>query len=155
MLHGGHIRHNLLKNHVFPLNGSLQIDDIMPRGKDFRCQVVEISLDLTFFRKKRYNTTLWHDCAIEVITMKRKLILITLVLGFSIFYGAICPQLCPSDQDNLGFILNANCLLFVSILAGFSILSSLLLIGNIPFKNISSTPEEFIPSLFRPPRFLS
>jgi hypothetical protein len=40
-------------------------------------------------------------------------------------------------------------------MASLSILPSLLLIGLIPFKNIHSTPEEFVPSLFRPPRFLA
>lgn len=111
--------------------------------------------DLTFFFWSLYNATLWHDYAIEVITMKRKLILISLVLGFSLFYSAICPQLCPSDQHTFGFVSNANCLFFVITIASLSILSSLVLIGLISFNNINSTPEEFIPSLFRPPRFHS
>lgn len=108
--------------------------------------------ELTSLIQKGYNITLWYNYAIEVITMKLKLLLISLVLGFSIFYSAICPQLCPSDQDSLGFVLNANCLILVFIMAGLSMLSSLLLIGLITFKNIHSTHKEFLPSLFRPPR---
>lgn len=87
--------------------------------------------------------------------MKKKYLIVVVALGFGIIYSLLCPQLCPSDLHGLDSVSGANCSSFIHYGSGLSVLSSLPLMGLLLLIMITSTPEEFVLSPFRPPRFFS
>jgi hypothetical protein len=91
--------------------------------------------------------------------MRKKALFICLILGFALFFNALCPQLCSSDLLGLDFTQDGQCSTsFHSSaysVAGASIVFILPLIGVFFFKNTTFVQKEFILSVFRPPRFLA
>lgn len=86
--------------------------------------------------------------------MKKKSLLLLGILGFSIFYSALCFQLCPSVNHDLGFMQDANCSSFLTYVGtGLSVLFSLALVGLFLLINTAFTPEGFVLLPFKPPRY--
>ena len=98
-------------------------------------------------------------CGIDVAPMRKKALPISLVLGFAVFFSALCPQLCSSDLLDFDFTQDEGCSMSSHFPAyiGASLSTSFLLplIGVFLFKNTTFIPEEFVLSLFRPPRLLA
>jgi hypothetical protein len=91
--------------------------------------------------------------------MRKKALFISLIMGFTVFFSALCPQLCSSDLLGLDFMQDGRCSISAhsfayigAILITFFLLP---LIGVFLFKNTTFIPKEFVLSLFRPPRFIS
>jgi hypothetical protein len=95
----------------------------------------------------------------DTMPMKKKTLLIFAVLSFSIFFNAVCPQLCPSEQQGLDIIHLGHCPILthslVSGVTGLSFFFILPLIGFSLLKTNTLIPEGFRLSLFIPPRFLA
>jgi hypothetical protein len=94
---------------------------------------------------------------INVVFMKRKSIVILVALGFTLFFGTLGPQMCPSDLLGLEFMLDGKCPV-ASHTIGFAgtgvlILFFLPLFGLLQPTNFTLFPEGFGLPLFRPPRF--
>jgi hypothetical protein len=91
--------------------------------------------------------------------MRKKALLISLMLGFAVFFSAVCPQLCSSDLLGLDSMQHGNCTLSSQSFGytGTDLLTLFLLpmIGLFPSNNFTFTPGDFVLSCFRPPRFQS
>jgi hypothetical protein len=88
--------------------------------------------------------------------MKKKYLILFLIFGLSIvIYSLLCPQLCPSGLHGLDSALGVNCSPFAHFGSALSVLSSLPLMGLLLLIMTTFTPEEFLLSPFKPPRFFS
>jgi hypothetical protein len=91
--------------------------------------------------------------------MRKKALLISLILGFAVFFSALCPQLCSSDLLGLDSMQHGNCTIssqsFGYMGMGLLTLFILPMIGLFPANNFAFTPGDFVLSYFRPPRFQS
>jgi hypothetical protein len=79
--------------------------------------------------------------------MKRKSIVILAALGFTLFFGTLAPQICPSDLLGLDFMLDGKCAFAAHTIgfAGTGLLNlfSLPLFGLLRPTNFTFLPEGF------------
>jgi hypothetical protein len=98
-------------------------------------------------------------CGINVAPMRKKALFICLILGSAVFFNVLCPQLCSSDLLGLDFTQDEGCGMSSHFPAyiGASLSTSvrLPLLGVFLSTNTTFIPEEFVLSLFRPPRLLA
>jgi hypothetical protein len=96
---------------------------------------------------------MYENRSIDMTSMKKKGLLLSAVLSFSVFFIALCPQLCPPAYHGVGFTQAANCLFSATIGSGLLALLTLSLIGSLILVNVTSIPEGIVLPPFRPPRF--
>ncbi len=85
-------------------------------------------------------------------TIEKKALLLLLILGGSILYGAFCFLLGSSVQQNHETICSISSYPYIYVGAGLSSLFMLLLAGVFLPINPIFIPKEFVDSLFRPPQ---
>ena len=88
--------------------------------------------------------------------MKKKILFVFMILGFGLFFNALCFQLCLSDQQVLDLIQYGNCPISSNSFAhagnGLSGLFLLPLVGLFLLRTFLLVPEGFVLLPFRPPR---
>gem|GEM_PF-1106405 len=92
----------------------------------------------------------------------RKKILFLILMGgvtFIVFSVPMCAPLCPESHHGADFFQDENCTIsshfFVRIGAGLASFFILPLLGLFLIRSISSVPEGFFLSPYKPPRYFS